>query len=450
MTQHFLEKLPSERSERSISDYKPALNDLQAVAEANRCLYCHDAPCIQACPTSINIPEFIHRIASGNTKGAARTILDANILGLSCASVCPVEVLCAGSCVYNHMQIKPIEIGRLQRYATEFAYDHGIQFYQKGPETGKKVALIGGGPASLACAAQLAIFGHHPVILERHELPGGLNTTGVAPYKLRAENSLREVAYIQEIGVEIRTGVNVGSDLSFADLEAEYDAIFIGAGLGPDTFLGNPGEELEGCCGALETIECLKLSQFPAEEYPRAVVVGGGNTALDMVRELGQLGVPNVTMVYRRSEAEMSGYAHELASARKEGAHFLFQTQPVEVLGENGKVTGLRCVKMALSEPDDSGRRRPEAIPGSEFVVETDLVAMATGQGKLVQLFEQIEGLELNKGRVVVNEQGQTGNPHYFAGGDCVNGGKEVVNAAAEGKRAAFGIDAYLKEQEGK
>lgn len=442
---NFLEQLPKERSETAIGDYKPAYTNLQAVAEANRCLYCHDAPCIQACPTDINIPEFIRRISTGNTKGAARTILDSNILGLSCASVCPVEVLCAGSCVYNNMDVKPIEIGRLQRFATEFAYDNGIQFYQKGPDTGKKVALIGAGPASLACAAQLAIMGHNPVIFEKHALPGGLNTTGVAPYKLRAENSLREVQYIQEIGVEIQTGKAIGQDISFAELEAEYDAIFIGAGLGPDSRMNIPGEELQNCSGALKVIEHIKLGQFPATDYQRAVVVGGGNTALDVVRELGKVGVPEVTMVYRRGEAEMSGYAHELAAARQEGARFSFQTQPIEILGENGKVTGVRCVQMALSEPDESGRRSPVPVAGSEFVIPADLVAMATGQGKLTELFGQVEGLELKWGRVLVNEQGQTTHPKYFAGGDCVNGGKEVVNAAAEGKKAAFGIDAYLK-----
>ncbi len=445
MTQDFLQQLPSERSESGITDFKPAYSQKQALAEANRCLYCYDAPCIQACPTDIDIPEFIYRIATENTKGAARTILDSNILGLSCASVCPVESLCVGKCVYNHMDIKPIEIGRLQRYATEFAYDNNIQFYQKGPDTGKKIALIGGGPASLACAAELAIIGHNPVILERHALPGGLNTTGVAPYKLRAENSLREVAYIQEIGVEIKTGINVGDDVSFADLESEYDAIFIGAGLGPDSFLNIPGEDLEGAFGALDVIETLKLKTFPAELYPKAIIVGGGNTALDAVRELGKLGIPEVTMVYRRTEAEMSGYKHELAWARQEGARFQFLTQPIEILGENGKVTGLKCIQMELSEPDHSGRRSPQAVPGSEFVIETNLVAFATGQGKLIDLFKQVDGLELDWGKVIVNDQGQTGNPKYFAGGDCVNGGKEVVNAAAEGKKAAKGIDAYLK-----
>lgn len=445
MPNSYSEKLSPARSEAGIAEAKPRYTDLQAITEASRCLYCHDAPCIQVCPTSINIPEFIHRIATGNTKGAARTILDANILGLSCASVCPVEVLCVGSCVYNHMEVKPIEIGRLQRYATEYVYDNGIQFYQKGPDTGKKVALIGAGPASLACAAQLAILGHSPVIFEKAELPGGLNTTGVAPYKLHAHNSLREVAYIQEIGAEIRTGVEIGKDLTFAELEAEYDAVFIGAGLGPDSFLSIPGEDKEHVYGALEVIETLKLRQFPAESFQSAIVVGGGNTALDVVRELRKLGVPEVTLVYRRTENEMSGYRHEMEHALQEGVKFRFQTQPIEITG-NGRVEGLKCLQMALGEADASGRRSPEPVAGSEHVLSADLVAMATGQEKLVALFQSIEGLELDRGRVRVNEHGQTSREKLFAGGDCVNGGKEVVNAASEGKKAAFGIHAYLQK----
>lgn len=444
MMQQYLAQLAPDRSETTFSDFKPLMTDLQAVAEAHRCLYCHDAPCIQACPTAINIPEFIHRIATGNVQGAARTILEANILGLSCASVCPVEVLCVGSCVYHHMKIKPIEIGRLQRYATEYAYARGIQFFRAGPPSGKRVALIGAGPASLACAAQLAQMGHHSVIFERHVLPGGLNTTGVAGYKLRVEDSLKEVAYIQQIGVEIRTGVHVGQDISFAELEAEFDAIFIGVGLGPDSHLQLPGENLPGVFGALQVIEQLKLSHFPAAQYRRAVVIGGGNTALDVVRQLRKLGTPEVTLLYRRSETEMSGYPHELAWARQEGVQFRFQALPIQVLGQD-RVEALRCVAMALSDPDDSGRRRPVPVLGSEFELPADLVVIATGQEKLTALFAQLPGLQLEQGRVVVNAQGQTSLPKYFAGGDCVNGGKEVVNAVAEGKRAAFGIDAYLK-----
>lgn len=444
MSTNFREQLSSQRTEQRIKDLKPAFTQAQAVAEANRCLYCHDAPCIQKCATAINIPEFIRKIATGNLKGAAKTILSANILGSSCARVCPVEVMCAGDCVYNNLGEKPIEIGRLQRFAVDWAMEHDLKFFHKGTLTGKKIALIGGGPASLACAAELVQLGHEAVVLEKSPLPGGLNTTGVAPYKMRAEASLNEVQMIQDIGVDIRTGIAVGQDVTFAELEQQYDAIFIGAGLGPDSRMRIPGEEKNNCFGAVALIEQLKLADFDSSAIKRAVVVGGGNTALDTVRELKKIGIAQVTMVYRRTESEMSGYAHEMEWAKKEGIQFCFLTQPLEVLGHE-HVTGLKCTRMALSAPDESGRSWPEPVTGSEFVLEADLVAMAIGQEKLTGFLGQISGLNIQKGCVQVDAWGQTANPKYFAGGDCVNGGREVVNAAAEGKLAAHGIDRYLK-----
>lgn len=437
-------KLPEQRTESCLGDLKPAYTEIQAKAEASRCLYCYDAPCITACPTAIDIPEFIHQIASNNYKSSAKTILDSNILGMSCARVCPVEVLCVGNCVYNNMEQAPIEIGKLQRFSTDWAYEQGIQYYSKGKPTGKKVALIGGGPASLACAAELTIMGHDTVIFEKNQYMGGLNTDGVAPYKMRAEDSLREVEFIKDIGVEFKTGVEIGKDISFETLEQDYDAIFIGTGLGPDSTLKMAGEDLDGSFGALEVIRLLKMGTFPIEKYQKAIIVGGGNTALDAVRELKKLGIPEVTMVYRRNEETMTGYKHEAVWARKEGVQFQFQTQPIEVLGSE-KVEGLRCVKMELSAPDESGRQRPTAVEGSEFDIPADLVLQAVGQEKLTSFLSGISNLTLEWGKVVVNEQGQTSNPKYFSGGDCANGGKEVVNAAAEGKLAAQGIDQYMR-----
>jgi glutamate synthase (NADPH/NADH) small chain len=433
--------LAAQRLEREIPDLKPALTRDQAVAEANRCLYCYDAPCIQACPTDINIPEFIKRIATDNVTGAAKTILESNILGHSCARVCPVEVLCAGSCVYAEKGEPPIMIGKLQRYATEHAYDRGLQFFQAGPKSGKRVALVGGGPASLAAAHELVKRGHEAVVFEGRSLPGGLNTTGVAPYKYHAEDALKEVAYIQQIGVEIRTNTLIGRDVAFEALEREFDAVFLGVGLGPDSRLGIPGEDLPGCTGAVAWIERMKTEPgFKLEGVKRALVIGGGNTAIDAVRELKHLGVEHVTMVYRRGEAEMSGYAHELAWARQEGVQIEYWAAPVALEGQ-GHVTGLRCVRTRVN-----GEGKLENVPGSEFVLEAELVLRATGQEKLTAMLGEIAGIAIEKGRVVVNaETGQTGNPKYFAGGDCANGGKEVVNAAAEGKRAARGIDAFLR-----
>ncbi len=432
-------------------DLKPAYTEFQAVAEANRCLYCHDAPCIAACPTEIDIPEFIRKIATGNTKASARTIFEANILGLSCARVCPVEVLCVGACVYNHMSRPPIEIGRLQRFSTDWAMDRGLSFFKAGPPNGRKVALVGAGPASLACAAELAQLGYRCTIFEGRDLPGGLNTTGCAPYKVHAEDALREVEFVRSIGgIEVRTGVWVGRE-RFRELERDFDAIFIGVGLGRDSRLNVPGEDAEGCVGAVALIE--KIQNAPATELAwlgavrSAVVVGGGNTSIDVVRELRKAGVPRVTLCYRRAEADMPAYAHEVDYARKEGASIACQVQPVEVLADPaaGRVRGLRRVRTRLGPAGRDGRPRVENVPGSEHDVEADLIVVSIGQEMLEELLAAIPGLTLERGRVIVDPKtGRTTHPKYFSGGDCANGGKEVVNAAAEGKRAARGIHACL------
>lgn len=433
--------LPANRLERQIPDLKPPLSETSALAEANRCLYCYDAPCIQACPTAINIPEFIKRIATGNTKGAAKTILESNILGHSCARVCPVEVLCAGACVYNEKDEPPIMIGRLQRYATQYAYDRNLQFFRKGTATGRKVALIGGGPASLAAAHELTRQGHEAVIFEGRAIPGGLNTTGVAPYKLHAEDSLEEVNYVKQIGFEIRTNTWVGKDVQLEQLLADYDAVFLGIGLGTDSKLNIPGEDLAGCTGAVAWIEKMKNDpSYKLEGVTHAVVVGGGNTAIDVARELANLGVPCVSMAYRREEKDMSGYVHELAAAKKEGVRLEFRLQPKAVVG-NGKVEGMT---FQVVKPSEGGKLEP--VAGAEVTLPAELVVIATGQEKLEAFVKAIPGVGFERGRVVVDKlTGATGNPKVFAGGDCANGAKEVVNAAAEGKVAAKGMDAYFR-----
>ncbi|MGH7294443.1 MAG: FAD-dependent oxidoreductase, partial [Polyangiaceae bacterium] len=304
------EKLPAERAETALADKKPLMDAGEAKLEAERCLYCADAPCTIACPTSIDVPGFIKRIASGNVRGSARTILEQNILGYSCARVCPVEVLCEGSCVYTAWQDKPISIGRLQRYATEAVSESKPLFTAKAA-TGKRVACVGAGPASLAFAAYLALEGHHATVFEKRALPGGLNTTGVAPYKLHAGDALREVEWVKSLGVEVRTGVEVGRDVTAAQLLSEYDAVFLGLGLGEDGKLGIPGEDGpgQGVVGATAWIEQMKLAKGKAAMPGHVVVVGGGNTAIDVARECAQLGAGSVMMVYRRSVADMSGYA---------------------------------------------------------------------------------------------------------------------------------------------
>ncbi len=426
--------LKEDRSETVFEDFKGEYTRDQAIVEANRCLYCADAPCIKACPTSIEIPEFIRKIATGNEKGSARTIFESNILGMSCARVCPVEVLCVGDCVYNHLGMPPIQIGKLQRYATDRAFERKQRFFEAGKDTGKHVALVGGGPASLACAHELRRFGHKCTIFEKRPVIGGLNTTGVAPYKMKADRSVEEVEWILGIGgIEVKTGVDVGTAITFEDLEKKHDAVFFGAGLGVDTKLGCPGEDLAGVYGAVDWIERMKLGKEKAN-VKHAVVVGGGNTALDAVREAKGLGAERVTMLYRGNEEKMSGYHHEWKAAQTEDIHAEWHSIATKLTG-NGKVEKVHCQKL-------DANKKP--IAGSDFTIDAQLVLIAIGQSKLGQLLSKIEGIKIESGRVVTDEHGCTGRKGWFAGGDCRNGGKEVVNAAAEGKAAARAIHTYL------
>jgi glutamate synthase (NADPH/NADH) small chain len=453
----FLEKLPRERVESALPDKKPLMSEAEARLEAERCLYCADAPCTIACPTSIDVPGFIKRIASGNVRGSARTILEQNILGYSCARVCPVEVLCEGSCVYEAWQKKPIAIGRLQRFATETATKDLLEplARPKAP-TGKRVACVGAGPASLAFAAYLAMEGHHATIFEKRALPGGLNSTGVAPYKLHAEDALREVEWVRSLGVEIRTGVEVGRDVPGARLLAEHDAVFLGLGLGDDTRLKIPGEDGPGVVGATAWIEEMKLAVRTPErsegsdgstrgaarpKLGRVLVVGGGNTAIDVARECAQLGADEVAMVYRRGAPEMTGYDHEMNAAKKEGVRLLLHAQPVAVVRDAGGV--VRALRVARTE-------NGVPVAGTERDVACDLVALAIGQSKLRSLAQQFPGVQLDARGCVVADPvtGATGNPKVFSGGDCVNGGKEVVNAVADGRNAARHLDALWRARE--
>lgn len=431
--------LRADRAETVFDDYKPALTKEQAIAEANRCLFCTDPPCVQACPTQIDIPQFIRKISTGNEEGSARTIFASNILGMTCARVCPVEVLCVGDCVYNDKGEPPIQIGKLQRYATDLAFEKGARFFEAGPDSGKSVALVGAGPASLAAAHRLRRLGHRVTIYEKRNVVGGLNTTGVAPHKLRADASLEEVDWVLAIGgIDIRTGVSIGTDVTFEELEKRHDALFVGAGLGADTLLEVPGSQLANIEGAVAWIERMKLEKLDVSKVEHCVVVGGGNTALDVVREARTLGIPKVTLLYRGQEAGMSGYEHEWESAKVEGVSGAWRLQPVgfEASADGQFVAGMRCVRL-----DDTKK----AIPGTEHVVPCDLVLLAIGQSTLGSLLAALPGVTLEKGRVVTDEHGRTGRKGLFAGGDCRNGGKEVVNAVAEGDVAALAIDAYLR-----
>jgi dihydropyrimidine dehydrogenase (NAD+) subunit PreT len=439
-------KLGPEAVAANMADFKPRYSPQEAIIEANRCLFCFDAPCIQACPTGIDIPSFIKKIANGNPTGSARTILSANILGASCARVCPTSVLCEGACVVLDREGDPVKIGRLQRYATDYVFEHKISVL-KAPvnKSGKRVAIIGGGPAGLGCAAELAQLGHSPVVFEKKPNAGGLNTYGIAYYKMPPQVSLEEVEMIKGLGVEFRCGVEVGKDISIAQLEKEFDAIFVGVGLSGSPKLDVPGEDLPEVVDALKFIEQIHtqpLHQVAVGE--RVAVIGGGNTAIDAVTQARRLGARDAVIVYRRTQADMSAYDFEQELAKADGARFMFNVVPVEVVASGGHVIGLKLARTA------STNGKLQLLPGTEFVEPFDMVIKAIGEEKQAGLLKKLfPNLELDKRGVVVRnaDTGQTNLPKVFTGGDCANGGREVVNAVAEGKKAARGIHAFFAGQ---
>lgn len=438
--------LSPEQYEKNFAELVPAMTSSQAMTEAARCLYCFDAPCIGACPTHIDVPTFIKKIYTGNLRGSARVILEANILGASCGRVCPTEVLCEGACVMHEKGQKPIEIGRLQRHAVDYVLDRKIQLFHAGAPNGKRVACIGSGPASLACAAELAQAGYGVTIFDRNDVPGGLNTYGIAAYKLRADDSLREVEAIRALGVEFRQKTEIGTDIPFAQIEKEFDAIFIGVGLGETWDLAVPGENLIGVCGAMEFIEATKLRSFAEVQVGRRIAcIGAGNTAIDVVTAAKRLGSEAVHLIYRRGEKEMPAFAYEYDLAKLDGVIFHWYTQPVRALGAEGKVTAIECVQTRLEPGNGRERSKVVAIPGSEFTIDVDMIVRAIGQQPVTDLFRSVKGIEVrDSGTIIVNEKHQTGAGKYFAAGDCTNGGKEVVDAVAEGKITARNIDAWL------
>src|ERR1700722_11590465 len=427
------------------ADLHPPFDRQAAVPEANRCLYCFDAPCTTACPTHIDVPRFIKKIASGNLAGSARTILDANILGGSCARACPVDVLCEGACVMHRYNKQPIEIARLQRFAVDTLHESGASLpFEPGIDTGSSVALIGAGPASLACAAELRRRGIRANLYDARPLPGGLNTFGVAEYKLPLVESLREIEMLSQLGVDFHFGTTIDA-ASLAEFEGEHDAVFLGLGLGGIHRLGIAGEDLPSVTNALDLIAGYKsgeLTTVPA----RVVVVGAGNTAIDGANAAVRLGASEVHTVSRRGPEQMPAFSFEYEHARNEGVKFLWHVQPTKIRGDRS-VEGLELTKLASTE---DGSIIPQQ--GSEFLLATDLIVLSIGQAThtafLSEHGNERAKVQLERGRILIDRPtGQTSTPKFFAGGYCTNGGREVVDAVADGKRAGIGIAAWLEEQ---
>ena len=426
------------------SDLAPPLNARQAALESARCLYCYDAPCVNACPSEIDIPAFIRNIHQDNLQGAAEKILSANILGGSCARVCPTEVLCEQACVRNHHQeCAPVLIGALQRYALDHA-DFDAHPFQRAPVTGKRVAVVGAGPAGLSCAHRLAWHGHDVVIFEARPKAGGLNEYGIAKYKLVDDFAQRELAFVLQIGgIEIRHGQVLGDNLSLSDLRQQFDAVFLGLGLNASRQLGLANENAPGLLAATDYIRELRqaddLSQLPLAE--RCIVLGAGNTAIDMAVQMARLGAREVNLVYRRGYPDMGATAHEQDIAKANQVRLLTWAQPDEVLlDEQGRVRGMRFARTHL----DEGRLQPT---GETFELAADAIFKAIGQTFDEHALSDASGqlLARDGDRIRVDEQMRTSLPGVYAGGDCTQLGQDLtVQAVQHGKLAAQAIHAQL------
>ena len=436
-------KRPTTEAEfkKNFKQKKPLMNDTEAYYEASRCLFCYDAPCVQACPTHIDIPLFIKQIHTDNVTGASKTIFDSNWLGNACGVVCPTGVLCEGACVYNHQDVPPIQIGRLQNYATNKSIDAKKVIFKAGESNGKSVAIIGAGPAGIACACEARTLGYDVDIYEAKDKPSGLTVYGIAPYKITNEEVLKEIEYLQnQLGFNIKYNNAINSKEELKALEDSYDAIFVGVGLGKTATLSLEGEDIQGVVGAVEFIEELRMKHHELKVPAKVVVIGGGNTAMDAASESARMGARKTVLAYRNSKEKMGAYGFEYDLAISAGVDSLFNVTPIAIVG-NGKVEG---VKFAKTEMVDG---KLQTNMNNTFIVRCDLVIKATGQAKQGHLYEMIDNLEIDqKTRIKTNEEFQTSNPKYFAGGDAINGGAEVVNAAYDGKMAARGIHNWLNK----
>ena len=430
--------------EKALAEQLPPLTANAAAIEADRCLYCYDAPCTHACPTHIDIPRFIKKIASHNLRGSAETIFASNLLGATCARVCPVQELCEGACVLG-ADHKPIAIGRLQRHAMDHARERRSYPVVNAGPTGRSIAIIGAGPAGLSCAGELALLGHAVTIFEKRDLPGGLSTYGIIALREPVEIAIDEARMIQGLGVKIRTGFELGKEVSLAGLQKEFDAIVLSLGLGSTPSLGIEGEE--AIVDGLEFIAASKSAAISLRVGRNVIVIGAGNTAVDCATIAKRLGAERVTMVYRRTDREMSCYEHEYDFARKEGIEFCFLSQPSRVVLDAGHPVGLECLRVELGEPDASGRPAPTPVKGSEFVLAADQIVKAIGQNK--PSLAMSLGLETTKGFIAVDASFQTSISGVYAIGDCIRalGAASTVMAVEDGKLAAAAIHEQLAQR---
>ena len=424
--------------------HPPYEQDEGALIEASRCINCYDAPCTKSCPTSIDVPLFIKQITTGNIKGSAKTILTSNIMGAGCSKVCPVEKLCEGACVFNLMEEEPINIAKLQRYSTEKAISNNWKLFDRKKNTGKKAAVVGAGPAGLACAHALSREGVDVTIFEKEEKGGGLMTYGVAAYKVTPEFCKDEVDFILSIGgIDVQYKKELGKNISLEELNEKFDAVFLSIGVGIARSLNIPGEELDGVVDAISFIYDLRTNDYSKIAVgDHVAVIGMGMTAIDAATQSKRLGAKKVTMIYRRTENEKPCTQVELDLAKLDGCTFIWLASPKEIIGENGKVKKLVCNKIMLGEPDASGRRAP-VDTGETFTIDVDMVIKAAGQIPFEKIINTAS-LQNKAGKIMIDKNTSTNLKGVFAGGDAVNGGKEVVDAVQAGKMGAKGILEYL------